>query len=729
MPIDRKIGLVGAGLAQMQALLCLDDVHLILNDAAALNVLHHLIASTPSQMVLVSREDLPLADVVSLRISGLTPEETTTLVTQISALPPRLTERLWHKTGGSPMLLRMAAGQVSYAAPMHSALADAEKLVAHLENHPQVEKYLLDAVLRNLPFGAARLASVLSIFRQPIDLFDEALVELIQQAEGAFDYRHAVVELQQRHLIEQASRAVLHPLLQAHFAHALAANPARRRRFQRIAAEWSEAQGAQIEAAYHYFQAGRLAHAVDILSEQSEALFNRGQAAPAVEVIESMLRQSRPNKIKSDLYRRLLLAHGDLLALTRRAQEAETDYRQALALAGQENAAPAVRADMMRRLANHLARRGQRAEALQMVLTAWGFTTPGDLLLRARLAIDATNCTILLANIEDGEHWADIALHLVEESEGIAPRLAAELRARLYSSMGSICRHHGDFAAALAYWRRSADLARQTNLAQLEIASLGNVGGVLFDQGQIEESLLARNQAIKNAFELGDCFAAETFLTHVATNYRMLGDYPTALDRLAQAGELAEQMNDAEGLALVENQRATVLLGLGRLDEAHELIVRLVHETQAWLGERMRCYFLNKLATTQILYGQFAQAQATLQTALEISAAKKERSVQLQLQITLAVALLAEGQPERAARLLEKSPVDVPLWMELERQLVNALSILACGNPQEARRIAAGVRERASGCGLLLYVEHARRVLQAIDQPPLPAELPKLLWC
>ena len=227
---------------------------------------------------------------------------------------------------------------------------------------------------------------------------------------------------------------------------------------------------------------------------------------------------------------------------------------------------------------------------------------------------------------------------------------------------------------------------------------------------------------------LGDSYATITYLIHLANNYRVLTDYKTSLEKLDEACELAQKMNDAEGLAIARNQRATVLIALGQIDEAHELIARVVRETDSWLAGRMRAYLREKLAITQMLKGQIAQAQATLNDALELPAAKSEKSVRMRLQTSLALALLADGKANQVAPLLEKPSVDVPLWMEMDRQLVSALHQIAEGHLDEARALASQVAEQCQSAGLLFNAQHAENVLRAVDNPPPLKELPKLMW-
>lgn len=725
MRLDQKISLISAGLTPLRPLLCFDNAQLVQNDSDITQVFQHLIASAFCNLLFISREDVPLPNVITVPMEGLAPTEANALIALIGgALTPDLVERLWNKTGGSPMLIRLAVGQLRGA----RGDADATRFIAHLERQPQVATYLLDAVLRHLPANTARLASLLSIFRQPVDLGDESLVELLRGTDEHFDYRRAVGELQRRHLIQHPMHASLHPLVRDHFYHALVADLPRRRRLHRLAAEWYDARGAVLEAAHHRVHAGQLTLAVDLVSNQVETLFQNGQALAAAQVIEAMLKQPRHAALKPETRRRLLVARGDLLLLTVRAPDAEASYRDALALAEQANVAPAVRADIMRRLANRLSQRGQRAEAYQLTARALELISPHDTLLRARLAISASSYLHSLLRMDEGEQCAEEALQLANELARVSSRLADEIRARAYYELGSFKRSRGDYAGAIDLWRRTGELANQVGLAHLEISALGSVGGMLYDLGQVAESLQMRNHALARAEALGDTYAVVTFLTHTANNYRAMTDYATALARLDQACDLARQMKDQEGLTLAENQRVTVLIALGRVDESHALIARVVRDSESWLEGRMRCYLRDKLAVTQMLKGQLSEAQTTLRAALALPPAQQEIAVRLRLQTTLALALIADGKADHAAPLLAKPSGDVPLWMELDRQLALAALALAQRDPARVNKIATQVAERARAAGLLYNAERAERLLHAANQPPPLIELPQMIW-
>jgi hypothetical protein len=70
-----------------------------------------------------------------------------------------------------------------------------------------------------------------------------------------------------------------------------------------------------------------------MLVEHAELLRERGRSFAAADMAEVVQRPARRHRAGgSDVVRRLLILHGDLLIETSRAAEAESSYRDALAL-------------------------------------------------------------------------------------------------------------------------------------------------------------------------------------------------------------------------------------------------------------------------------------------------------------------------------------------------------------------------------------------------------------
>jgi ATP/maltotriose-dependent transcriptional regulator MalT/DNA-binding XRE family transcriptional regulator len=717
LSLAQKISLIGAGLQAMPALLCFDDAHLVANDEPVLQLLRHLTAATPARVLFISREEAPLPNVATLRLDGLPHDEACALIARLApALEAPLVDRLARKTGGSPMLIRLAAGQLR---------GNAAKFITHLEQQPQVATYLLDTMLRNLSLHGTRLAALLAVFRQPIDLFDETLLESIHAVEGEFDQRRAVAELQRRHLIDRPDEAALHPLIHDHLYEALVADLPRRKRLHRIAGQWSETQGEIVEAAFHYFRAGRLKQAVDVIADQGTWLFSRGQGAAAAALIEDLLASARQRDPQPDVLRRLLTTHGDLLAFTVRAKEGETSLEQAAILA--READPKVRAEINLALGRIRTRRGHMTEALELFEASLTELPADDVWLRARLVTFSIAPLARLARTAEAERVAAEALRLTDQLAPLSPRYAAEVRCRIYYDLGVAKRSSQQRDEALFCWQRSLELSRQTRLHSLTNAALGNLGGIAFDRGDMLEALRQWQEATQGALTIGDSHAASVFLTNMAMIHRLRAEPEAARAKLEEAVSLARQMGDSVWVANAENLRATLLLDGGQAEEARQLVERLIEQTAKYSDARLSANLLDKLAMTQLACGQVAAAQATLRQALELPLVKNDVEYLLRFNLTVTVVHLMAGEFEQAAKLISPPGSNASTRIILERELVRAMLMLARGAVAEAHHVALTLAGQARAAGVFITAERAERLLHFSAPPPL-TDLPRLMW-
>jgi len=717
LSLAQKISLIGAGLQAQPALLCFDDAHLVVNDEAVMQLLRHLTAATPAHVLFISREEVPLPNVAALRLDGLKFAAAHALMISLGAdLDAALAYRLWQKTGGSPMLIRLAVGQLR---------GDPARFIARLENQPQVGAYLLETMLRQMPAHAARLAALLAVFRQPIDLFDETLIETIHAIDGEFDQQRAAAELQRRHLIDQPHEAALHPLVHDHLYESLVSDPPRRKRLHRIAAEWSAAHGEIVEAAYHYFHAGRLKQAVDVIANRGAWLFARGQGVAATTLIEAMLAFARQRDPQPDLLRRLLMLHGDLLTFTVRAKEAEASLEQAAMLA--RRADPKVRAEIALALGRLWTRRGSLIEALNLFEVSLADLPADDVWLRAQLVALSIAPLARLARSAEAERVAAEALALADQIAPLSPQFADELRCRIYYDLGLAKRSGQQRDEALACWQRSLELARLTGLHNTGNAALGNLGGMAFDRGDMAEALKQWQAATQGALSIGDSHAASIFLANMAMIYRLRAETDAAHAALDEAAALARQMGDTIWLASAENLRATLLLDEGRSEEARQLTETLVERTLKYSDARLIANVLDKLAMAQLACGQINAARSSLRQALDSPIVQNDLEYRLRFNITVAMADMMEGEFDRAAERLGAPLPNAPARTLLERDLARAVLALARGEVDAAHTLAREIAVEARSAGALVIARRADR-LGSYSAPPPSTELPRLAW-
>lgn len=724
-PPERQAGLVGSALARLAAqgqppLLCFDNFELVNDEPALVALLAHLAATTPARWLVTSRTAVSLPGFANLMLGGLEPAEGQALVERMAgeALHPLLVENLLARTD-NPMLLRLALGQ------MLDEQADPVAFLMQLESQAQVSQYLLETVQRQLSPAGWRLLERVAVFRQPVNLNDALLVELDQEQDEHGDWTAGLAELQQRHLVDHPGRARLHPLIRDYVYAALERDPPQRRRWHLLAARWYErGSGDVLEAAYHYSRAGRAALSVELLASQEELLIQRGQALAAAELLEQLQRQV----VTPNLLRQLYATHGYLLSGSLRSAEAERSYHQALSLAAQ----PGVRAALVYRLAQVLVQRNAYAEVLAAVQQAAGALDPADTLLRARLALSEASAEYNLTHFEASHQAASLALQLAGDLQGVALPLLEEIRAQAHYLLANAARIRRNPAASFEQIQQALLSARRGGLARLETTALGFLGGLHFDQGNLEESLRFRGQALERKLETGDQYGAAYLMIYLCANHLVICETAAALARLDQARAILEQLGDADGLADQDSLRVTCLLLQGQVTQAQELIERLLRSAEYRDKPRMYGYYLNKQAIVQLVQAQPQAAQATLQRALEFPVAAQDRMLRFELSSNLALACLVLGEPALAHQALEQAPPGegLSLWTRLDRQIISGFVALAEGRPAAAAQVAAQVLEQAAIYPR--YRQRATRLAHASawsdSRPALPAAIPWLMW-
>jgi ATP/maltotriose-dependent transcriptional regulator MalT/DNA-binding XRE family transcriptional regulator len=719
LPLDQQLALLQPTLSQ-RVMLCFDNAHLTLQDAAIVRVFHHLIATTRAQLLLTSREELPLPGIAHVRLDGLARGEAATLLAQLGArLSSAQIERLVRKTGGSPMLLRLASGQ------LRDERTDVLERIDHLESEPAIATYLLNTVLRSLQTPARRLCELLAIFRQPINLNDETLVELFQPVlrQPARRWSEALAELQRRQLIEHPARAELHPLVRDHIYATLAGDSARRRALHRLAGDWLAGRSEQeVEAAFHYGRANQLQSAAEVLTDRAGDIINRAQAFAAVEVVDELIARARRTKKNATPLRLLLTLRGDLLASTTRANEAEANYREALTLTAQ----PAPRADIAIRLAQNLSARNRAAEALALTQRTARDLNDSHPLLLAQLAAAEGQAQLTLSKFDDAARAAELARRLAEQFKLAMPSQAAQVQAQAGLTLGIVSNIRGQSQAALDYWQRAIAAARAANWKSIEYRCRANIGIVLYQHGDWAGALENYRAALFGARALADSNVAARVLGNLAILHHLRGELDAALDVAAQMRELKEQMGDSLGVANADNTRASVLLALHRLDEARALSAATVDQVERAGDRRMLGGCLDTLAQILLAQGNVAAARDTLQRALDLPEAQNDASLVKDLRHHRAFALLASGNADAAQReLVDIAASDDPKAF-IERKLVEGWIALARGERPAAADCARAARARVEASGYALYQNAAARLADAASAPspsPLPAAL------
>ena len=400
LPRDEQLYLITKAMGRARMLICLDNLHLLRGEPQTRAVIEHLAGSAPAEFLAVSREDLPLAGFTAFRLGGLARGEARELVGELAGplVPGPLADTLIDRTGGSPMLIRLALGQLRPGGPA------AAEVIGRLEAEPGVVGYLLQATLGDLSEPSRRLISLAAVFRHPVDLLDERLIDASESLGGRYDVLAGLDELRRRQLVDHPARADLHPLVRDYCYATLLGAAAGRRRLHRLAAAHCErVLNDPLEAGWHYLRAGDSAEAADLLAARTAEIVAGGRSGPAADLAAELL---AAGKLTGETERVALITRGDLLLHTERAGEAEEAYRDALA----RPAPPVVRAEAAWRLAQSLLQRGRVPEALELCRATASGLTGDEEVLRAQLGVVRSRAHLMLSEFGEAAAGAWLAL-------------------------------------------------------------------------------------------------------------------------------------------------------------------------------------------------------------------------------------------------------------------------------------------------------------------------------
>jgi len=739
LPRDEQLHLLTAALNQTQALVCLDNAHLLAAEQATLAVAELLATASHAQILAISREEMPLSWLSPFRLGGLERAEARTLIRMLLGprpvpvlLPAALAERLIERTDGNPMLIRLALGQVQAGGP------DPEALIEALEAEPAIAGYLLNATLAGLGEAGRRLLALLAVFRHPVDLLDERLLNASAELDGPFDVLGGLEELRRRQLVQHAAMAALHPLVHDHVYAWL---PGRRRLHQLAAGYCEQALADPLEASWHHWRAGSEERAAGLLIANASVLIANGRSGRAADLAADLL---GTGKVPAATVPGLLAARGDLLLRTEYSAEAEAAYREALARMPEQ--APTARAGIAWRLAQSLLQRGQVREALALCLDAAAPLPAGEQVVRAQLAAVRGSAHLMLSEYGEATAVATEAAALADLIAAAAPDVAApdvttpdvvaSIRARAFAVLGTVDRLQGRPKPAAQWLRKSANAAQAAGLTEMAGRTLFNLGGVAQDSGDPVGAEETFAQALSKMRAVGDVYGTSRALHALAQLRHQSGALDEALALLAEACALRRRIGDPAGAANSEQATALVLLSMGRLPEARALMSAVLAAT-AELGERRsRGYYLDTAAMVELADGDWRSAGEYLAQAQAIAAEIGEPRLLAEIAIHGALCLLASGDLDAARREAGEDgamadatePAGSP-QPGLDHLALRACLALADGNALGASALAAELEQRAAACGMLLDVESGQRIAAAArGTAPPPDGYPRLLW-
>lgn len=722
MPIARQVGIVARALSQTECLLCFDDVH-ILKDDQAWDALSQWIRAADHWFLLMSREEIVSPVLAQISLSGLNLTEGEALVEALGAKIDEEQKRQIYKiTAGNPMFLRLAVAQLLST---DKAPRDYLDILAMGDG---LSSSILDSFLDDLEPVSLVLLRWLSVFRTPVNLLDTAIAAHLQPWINSFgELDEATNELRRRQLIEDISSVSLHPLIAMHIYNRLGTEAEKLMHMHRLAAECCLAGGCLelVEIAFHLSRAGEWEQAADWITDQVNEIRNRGLGMQAVGVIDEML--GHLPRRDQDLRRRLLTLRADLLVGTLRADEAEENYRRALDLAPQARIGRSAWGDLALKLANCYLQRSKVQDAEMLLLAVQEVLPDGAILLRAKLFAAKARAQLMTTRFEEAQASAQQVLSIARDVERLAPLPAAEARVGAHNILGVINRIQRLYPDSINHWRLAIESAQRAQKLDLECRCMVNLGGALYEHGDLQRSLEVCREALAGLRITGDAYGMGRALNMIALLHHVQGELTEALEAVEDASELKALIGDVQGHANSEAQRAIILLNMGKITEGYKTICEVIETSRETGEQRAQAIYMDTRGLAEVLLERPDEALATLQHALTLPGVAQDNRLRGNLENHMAQAYLVKGDlPQASAVALADAPEGAGPEVEVERGLLRIM--LRIAKDEAAEPLASSVAARAQEAGFLLLSRLARQLGAIAPASVQAAELPQRGW-
>lgn len=713
LPLEAIISSLTEPLRAVQPLVCVDEFHQVQQFPQSLLLFEKLMRESDAYFLLISRERLELGNTQLVSLTGMNQDESRALLKVLGlAISNTRFETLYRTTQGNPMLLRLAVSGILQRP------TQTKDFIKQLATQGEISTFLMDNALKGLSQPSVQLLSLIAIFRKPINLHDADLAERLRTDDLVPELGPAIADLQRRQFLDNPSIAQLHPLLQEHLDSVLRTQPEHYRRLHLLTANYLKlSRFNAFETLYHFIQSSDLPATIAHIRNTLLHLDSSGQGESAADLIASLLDRTRhTTALTSQQEAQLLSLRGQLLMSGRHAGEAEADFRQALSIALQSEIPSEDRALLTLRLARCLLQRGKIPEADQLCNNIDDLVdSSGNPGLSAEL--NGVRCTLRLTQTRFDEAWdsAQTALKLAETIAHSEVQRAAGVRTMAYNTLGIVSHIRRDGNSAIAFWRKAEEAALLAGNLRTAFRCKGNIGALLFDQGELNEARQTYEGILDAVQATGDVFNLGKILNALGTIYHLQARPAEALELLDRAKHLKQLTGDLQGEATTDNQRALVMLTFGRAGEAIQIVKRLLRQTEETGEMRWRASYLDTLSMALLAQGDFSEARECLLEALSLPGATSDPQLVTYLRNHLTLAWLGNCEPIEAQATFNNTEGILETGMvAMESQLVEVLLMASKGVQETPERLAL-IEKEADHKGLFLYSNIAHHVGHMLD--------------
>jgi len=658
------------------------------------------LAGTPIEAALADLGGSPFVE--RMFLAPLEPDEVGELLRSMIGrddLPPALVARVAEETDGNPYFIEevmkslVEDDQLGKSPDAWNVRVDTRRL-----RIPSSCEQVVQRRLGRLDPASRRVLEVLAVLEGPSPL---ALIEAVAGDAGLLA-RRGLRALQRQQLLRRERdpagyRYFIHHNATRRVAYG-AIEPARLAALHRAAASSIEALYAGERDAHvrplarHHRLGGNRPQAIEYALAAARDSSRLHAHAQAIEHLREALELLDPAD-PADTSRRYaaLLDLADLHKNVGAYDTSRDYYDQARALAPDDRS----RAELLRRLAEMTARRGQYTEALaiydEVERLLPGLTDSGE--LRARLFVGQGRVLELTGAYDQGvaKGRAALALDPPEDIQVTAGQL-----------LGNLSWCLGRYSEAIEHHGRALAIEERRGNSYGLAACYNNLALVHQDQGRTDEALALYSKSLVHWRRYGEPAGGAMCLSNMGVLHKERGEYEKSLDHHQRALTEYRRLGDQIGVARIEECLGEVYADLGRWSASEDSHRRCLEICEATGHVPLSIYAHINLGQNHATFGDLESADAHAATALE-------RATRLNARMLVGAAHLLAGDVARrrgdwavATEALERA---CAIFAELGQRQEWLRASLARALTDADQGAHARALERASGA-----LDEARRL-------------------
>jgi tetratricopeptide (TPR) repeat protein len=223
------------------------------------------------------------------------------------------------------------------------------------------------------------------------------------------------------------------------------------------------------------------------------------------------------------------------------------------------------------------------------------------------------------------------------------------LQATLAGLKGLLSAKRQDLPTAETHYREAFAHSRRARDPEKIVVSLQNIGLVIMEQGDPLGGLTWLRKALTKIGELDQVLREEELHRAIATALYQADRWTEAIEHLAVAQDMARKRKDFHAAAEAEADRGAILIPLGRLKQARQVLRRALQRFERWGDASWQAKIFRNLLVVSRKLNDEPEAQRYGEAALEVLA-QEQWEDRADIQRMLAEGSLRQHLEDQAVR-------------------------------------------------------------------------------